>query len=190
MKSTVCDTITTSTLGSVNTATSIKPPNTITQPSMLNLPTVPVPESSLITKAAPGPMPITVNRPLLGQSQQPGSTVLQQRIGTTSSTGLQQTSTVTLRGVRPQLPGQLGVGVHQTRLPTVPVRQMTPQPQQILPQQRPQQPSQLQGLLQQQTLVPQERLPIQQPTGSVTGVGNMVIQQNSQIQQQPQQQQQ
>ena len=187
VKPTVCETVASTTIVSVNTTTSIKPSNAIPQPSVLNLPTVPVPESSLISKSAPGPMPITVNRPLLGQTQPPGSTVLQQRIATSSSPGIQQTSTVTFRGVRPQLPGKVGVGLQPTRLPTIPLRQMQPQTQQILQQQRPQQPSQLQGLLQQQTLVPHERLPIQQNTANVIGVSNMVVQQNPQIQQQPQQ---
>merc|ERR1719278_2208663 len=129
-------------------------------------------------------MPITVNRPLLPQNQQPGSTVLQQRIGNITATVPQQTSTVTLRGARPQLPGQVSTGLQHSRLPMVPLRQMQPQPQQILQQQRPQQPSQLQGLLQQQTLVPQERLPLQQNQANLPTANNIGNQQTLQNQQQ------
>ena len=175
---------------SVGTATNIKPSGAITQPSLLTLPTVPVPEASLVAKSAPAPMPITVNRPLLPQNQQPGSTVLQQRVGNITTTVPQQTSTVTLRGVRPQLPGQVSTGLQHTRLPMVPLRQMQPQPQQILQQQRPQQSSQLQGLLQQQTLVPQERLPLQQNQANLPTANNMGNQHNLQNQQQVQQNQQ
>ena len=158
----VSEAVTTIVSTSIRSAPTIKQTSAITPASMLTLPTVPVPEASLVSKSAPAPMPITVNRPLLPQNQQPGSTVLQQRIDSVTTTVPQQTSTVTFRGVRPNLPGQVNTGLQPTRLPMVPLRQMQPQSQQILQQQRPQQSSQLQGLLQQQTLVPQERLPIQQ----------------------------